>query len=444
MSEEVVKPGYKKTEVGVIPEDWKFMRFEDVMTGFFSGQTPSRLKPEYYKGEIPWITSTELNYNIITDTNERITESAVKSKNLKKLPKGTFLFAITGLEAEGTRGKCALTGIEATTNQSCMALFPNRELITLYLFYYYEKFGDWYAINYCQGTKQQSYTGKTAKKLPIAYPPSITEQRAIAAALSDADGLIGALETLIAKKRAIKQAAMQQLLTGRTRLPGFAKSSGYKKTEVGVIPEDWDLGTLKKFSLTRDNPIQTGPFGAQLHSYDYVNEGIPLILINNIVNGKISTAGIPKITSHKAIALSKYRIKVGDIVFSRVGAVGRTALIEVGEAGWLISGQMLRIRLENHEINNKFLYYFTLTPEFQKQLISETVGTTRMSINTEILGKLLIIAPSPCEQRAIATVLSDMDAEITALEQRLEKTQQIKQGMMQQLLTGCIRLPALN
>lgn len=140
--------GFKNTEVGVIPEDWEIKRFEDVITGFFSGQTPSRLKTEYYKGEIPWITSTELNYNIITDTNEKITESAVKSKNLKKLPKGTFLFAITGLEAEGTRGKCALTGIEATTNQSCIALFPNRGLITLYLFYYYEKFGDWYAFNY--------------------------------------------------------------------------------------------------------------------------------------------------------------------------------------------------------------------------------------------------------------------------------------------------------
>ena len=208
-----LRQGYKNMEVGVIPEDWEVKKFQDVMEGFSSGQTPYRGRPEFYKGDIPWITSGELNYNVITDTIEKITIEGAREANLKMIPKGTFLFAITGLEAAGTRGSCAITGIEATTNQSCMALYPKKGLLnTTYLFHYYVRYGDELAFKYCQGTKQQSYTGGIAKKLPIIVPPTVAEQTVIATALSDADALINNLEKLIAKKRNIKQGAMQKLL----------------------------------------------------------------------------------------------------------------------------------------------------------------------------------------------------------------------------------------
>lgn len=198
---------------------WEVKNFEHVMDGFASGQTPYRAKPEYYKGNIPWITSGELNYNIITNTMEKITPKAVHDTNLKIIPKGTFLFAITGLEAEGTRGSCAITGIEATTNQSCMALYPKKGLLTTdYLFHYYVEFGKRLALAYCQGTKQQSYTGATAKLLPIILPPTIEEQSAIAQVLSDMDAEIRELEKRRDKYLMIKKGMMQQLLTGSIRL----------------------------------------------------------------------------------------------------------------------------------------------------------------------------------------------------------------------------------
>ncbi len=178
-----LKPGYKQTEVGVIPEDWEAKTFGEVMTGFASGATPSRKHPDFYKGDIRWITSGELNYNVIMDTIEKISVEAVSKTNLKLLPKGTFLMAITGLEAEGTRGSCGIVGAEATTNQSCMALFPTKELSTHYLFYYYVYKGKSLALQYCQGTKQQSYTGKIVKLLPILLPP-FDEQEAIRRARS--------------------------------------------------------------------------------------------------------------------------------------------------------------------------------------------------------------------------------------------------------------------
>lgn len=137
-----LKTGYKQTEFGAIPNEWHIKQFAEVMDGFSSGQTPYRAIAEYYRGDIPWITSGELNYNVITDTIEKITKEGVRAANLKIIPKGTFLFAITGLEAEGTRGSCAITGIEATTNQSCMALYPKKGmLITEYLFHYYVRYG---------------------------------------------------------------------------------------------------------------------------------------------------------------------------------------------------------------------------------------------------------------------------------------------------------------
>jgi type I restriction enzyme S subunit len=153
---ELVKEKYKQTELGLIPEDWNFVEFHEVMDGFSSGQTPYRGRPEFYTGNIPWITSGELNYNVITDTKEKITIEGVQDALLKTIPVGTFLFAITGLEAAGTRGSCAITGIEATTNQSCMALYPKKGLLTTpYLYHFYVRYGNDLAFKYCQGTKQQ-------------------------------------------------------------------------------------------------------------------------------------------------------------------------------------------------------------------------------------------------------------------------------------------------
>lgn len=208
-----IPKGFKLTPLGLIPTDWNVKSFSEVMDGFSSGQTPYRAIKEFYTGNIPWITSGELNYNIIDDTIEKITKEAVIKTNLKIIPAGTFLFAITGLEAAGTRGSCAITGVDATTNQSCMALYPKANvLIRDYLYHYYVRYGNELAFKYCQGTKQQSYTGAIAKTLPIIIPPTIAEQTAIATALSDADALISSLEKLIAKKKLIKQGAMQELL----------------------------------------------------------------------------------------------------------------------------------------------------------------------------------------------------------------------------------------
>lgn len=198
--------------------EWKHGVWKDVLTGFYSGATPYRGKADYYKGNIRWISSGELNYNIITDTIEHISERAQSETSLTMHPAGTFLMAITGLEAAGTRGSCAILGKEATTNQSCMAIYGTDKMVIPYLYHYYLLNGERLAFQYCQGTKQQSYTAAIVKELPIYYPCDIAEQRAIAQVLSDMDSEIELLEKKLAKYQQIKQGMMQELLTGRIRL----------------------------------------------------------------------------------------------------------------------------------------------------------------------------------------------------------------------------------
>ncbi len=207
-----------KTRLPGFAGDWQTVPLGGLISHCFSGATPSRSRPDHFRGNIRWVTSGELNYNVITNTAERLTSEAVARTNLKTVPRGTFLMAITGLEAEGTRGSCGIVGEPSTTNQSCMAVFPTSELMTEYLFHYYVHRGKALALQYCQGTKQQSYTAKLVRLLPIALPPTIAEQAAIATALSDMSSEIAALEARLAKARAVKWGMMQELLTGRIRL----------------------------------------------------------------------------------------------------------------------------------------------------------------------------------------------------------------------------------
>lgn len=170
---------YKASELDMIPQDWDVVEFGELVESFSSGATPSRSQPQFFKGNNLWITSGELNYCVITDTIERISDSAIEQSNLKKHPVGTFLMAITGLEAAGTRGSCAIVGAPATTNQSCMAIYPNERLKTEFLYQWYVLNGNQLAFKYCQGTKQLSYTASLLKKFlfyylnpPLNKPPS--------------------------------------------------------------------------------------------------------------------------------------------------------------------------------------------------------------------------------------------------------------------------------
>jgi len=417
-----VREGYKQTDMGLIPLEWDVKEFEEVMEGFSSGQTPYRAIANYYKGDIPWVTSGELNYNVITETIEKISIEGVRAANLKMIPKGTFLFAITGLEAAGTRGSCAITGIEVTTNQSCMALYPKKNLlITPFLYHYYVKFGNELAFEYCQGTKQQSYTGAIAKKLPIIVPPSIEEQTAIATALSDADALITYLEKLIKKKRDIKQGAMQELLRPK---------AGWVVKNLGEIADE-----NKKWSFTG------GPFGSNLKSSDYTENGIRIIQLQNIGDSVFNNESEVFTSKSKADELISCNIYPGEIILSKMGdPVARACIIPNNHDRYLMCSDGIRLAVNEKEYNTYFIYAYINSPAFRVIAENNSTGSTRKRIGLSQLRSLELKIPKLGDQIAVAEILSSMEEEITTLEKKLSKYKILKLGIMQELLTGKTRL----
>ena len=199
----------------------------------------------------------------------------------------------------------------------------------------------------------------------------------------------------------------------RWRLYPIYKPSGIEW--LGEIPEHWSIKKVKSLAKNKADITQTGPFGAQLHASDYMEEGIPLILIKNVNGHKIDPTDIPKISEEKASELVMYRLKPGDIVFSRVGTIGRIALVAEREEGWLISGQMLRLRINSSEITNEFAVYAIDSDSVLNYFEVKSVGSTRDSINTEILRNLILPLPPLDEQHAIINYLDRETARIDAL-----------------------------
>lgn len=216
--------------------------------------------------------------------------------------------------------------------------------------------------------------------------------------------------------------------------------AGYKQTEVGVIPEDWDVKSIQDFSK-----IQTGPFGTLLAASEYSEyEGVPLISVGEIGAGRFKvTDHTPRIPANVIRRLPQYVLRFGDIVFGRKGAVDRSAIVTANEDGWFLGSDGISIRPSN-KCHPPYLAAQFQRHEVQSWLLHNAVGTTMASLNQGILGNTQIPYPSRPEQQAIAEVLNDADALIESLEQLLAKKRQIKQGAMQELLTGWRRLPGFS
>jgi type I restriction enzyme S subunit len=264
------------------------------------------------------------------------------------------------------------------------------------------------------------------KKYSLGLPP-LPEQKAIAQTLSDVDALIAALDKLIAKKRNIKTATMQQLLTGKTRLPGFGEGKGYKKTEVGVIPEDWKICILSELSQIVTG--QTPP----THNRSYYGDEYLFVSPADIGSQKYITNTFAKLSKLGFSISRKYPSKT--ILFTCIGStIGKCAIVVTEST----SNQQINAILPSNLVNHQYLYYQLINNA--KKIKNRAATQAVPIINKTEFGSTFIVVCSDEEQKAIAQVLCDIDTEITALEKRRAKTQAIKQGMMQELLTGKTRL----
>jgi type I restriction enzyme S subunit len=274
----------------------------------------------------------------------------------------------------------------------------------------------------------QSHSGKSGvpgvnrndlHALSVHIPSTVEEQRVIAEALGDVDALLGSLDRLIAKKRDLKQAAMQQLLTGKTRLPGFTAT--------------WDAKPLGRCLLAPPD------YGINAPAVPYTDKHPTYIRITDISeNGRFCPD--PKVCV-RAACTDNYLLRDGELVFARTGAsVGKSYLYNPADGELVFAGFLIRVRPDPEILAPQFLAAYARTTTYWDWVRLMSMRSGQPGINGQEYAQLPVPWPSPGEQTAIAEVLLDMDAELAALEQRRDKTRLLKQGMMQELLTGRTRL----
>lgn len=416
MTEEV-KPGYKRTEIGVIPEDWNHSILSEVCVTS-SGTTPARSQFDRYfrNGQINWVKTLDLNNKKILRTDEQVTPDALAETSLREYPAKTVLIAMYG--GFNQIGRTGILGIPACVNQAITAIQCGTQLIPEYLLATLNfRVEHWKAVA-SSSRKDPNITSQDVRDFRIAYP-TIKEQEKISEALSCIDALIRSMDELIAKKRDIQQATIQQLLTGQRRLPGFSEEWEVKRLgEIGTF--------MKGSGVTRDQS----------------SSGLlPCVRYGEIYTAHHNLVRAFQSLISKEVAASATLLKMGDLLFAGSGEtkaeIGKcVAFVNNFEA--YAGGDIVILRPISSD--STFLGYALNTQEICRQKACRGQGDAVVHISANALSTVEIKLPPKDEQTAIATTLSDMGAELAALEARRDKALQLKQGMMQELLTGRIRL----
>jgi restriction endonuclease S subunit len=337
-------------------------------------------------------------------------------------PVGSTLLLVRG-SALHKEIRASLVAAPVCFNQDVKALVPTSRIDPRFLTYCIH-------ANSSRLLRRVSSAGNTAgvldtqvvQRLEIWLPP-LPRQAQVVDYLDDVQAEIEALESLVEKKAYLSKGITQYVMDRRSRLPGF------------TVP--WKKATLSDIAS-----IKTGPFGSALHERDYVPSGVPIITVEHLGARRVVPTNVPKVSEEDAQRLRSYRLLPGDVVFSRVGAIDKSALITNHERNWLFSGRLLRIRFDRAAADPSFLCHQLRTHTFKNAVRTMAVGQTMPSLNTQILGRVEVQLPQLDEQMAIGSMLADCDLELEALEARLDKARALKVGMMQELISRHSSLPA--
>lgn len=412
----------KTTSIGQIPEDWEVKSLSQI--GIFSkGKGVTRANAQ--SGDIPCVRYGE----IYTSHNDYIRTfyshiSPEIAATATKLKKGDILFAGSGETKEEIGKAVAFLGDEeAYAGGDIIILSPNERSSSKYL---------GYVLNAATAVNQKASMGQGdavvhihAKELgDVVIPfPKLEEQKKIADALSGVDDMIGKLDEAVAKKRQIKEGLMQQLLTGKTRLPGFCGEWVEMRFDDFISRFATGLNPRSNFRLNVDASnyyITIKDFADGVLYFDHCD--------------KVSDDAIKRINERSDL-------RTGDVLFSSIGRVGDAYVIEETPTNWNINESVFSLRPNPTIVDSHFLYYLIKSTDAQAKFQESITGTTLRSIKMGHLKEIVCCFPSNIEeQKAIANALKNIDADIISSETMRDKYRLIKQGMMQELLTGKTRL----
>ncbi len=404
----IPKKRFKEFENG---EAWEQCKLGEVIKGLYNGQTPSRFRDDFWNGDINWLSSGELNRSVIRVTSEKITKSGQNNKNLCVIPQNTFVMAITGLEAAGTRGNCGILGIDTTLNQSCMAVFPDEKLLTTqFLFQWYKTVGEDYGIRFTQGTKQQSYNAETIKNLDI-YLPKVEEQKQIGTFFNNLDNLIILHKRKLEKIKDLKSAYLLEMFP--------EEGEKFPKRRFAGFTDPWEQRKLAEMS----NSIEYG-LNAAATEFDGENKYIRITDIDDESRRFLdSDLTSPNVDINNA---DNYKLKIGDILFARTGAsVGKSYIYKEYDGLVYYAGFLIRARIKP-EYDAEFVFQSTLTNRYNKYISITSQRSGQPGVNAQEYAEFNLRVPKYEEQFKIGSFFNNLDNLITLHQRKLEKLENIK------------------
>ncbi len=390
---------FKQTEIGLIPEDWEVKKLGEVAE-VVGGGTPRTNHKEYWDGDINWFTPTEIGEKKYSyESKRKITKDGLLKSSARILPIGAIL-----LTSRATIGEASILKKESTTNQGFQSLIPKN--VCNEFLYYLVLILKPEIIKLSKGSTFLEVSPSNLKKILIPLPPTLAEQTAIATVLSDTDALIEKLEQLIAKKRNIKTGAMQELLKPK---------EGWEVKTLG------EIATFKNGNSYESNIVDNGEYN--------------LITLNSIdINGKLKGEHLKINKFDNSLAKGDLIMILSDVAHGNF--LGLTAIIPENNK-YVLNQRVGAIRNINY-VTPYFLNIFININ--QKYFKLNGQGSSQLNLGKESILNFQVFYPGWDEQNKICSILSDMDAEIEALEKQLKKYKMLKQGMMQVLLTGKVRL----
>lgn len=391
-------------------DNWEVKKLGEIAE-ISSGGTPSRAKKEYWNGNIPWVSTTLIDFNIIDKTEEQITEEGLKKSSAKLFPKGTLLMAMYGQGK--TRGKIAILGIKASTNQACGAIMPNNSILNnIFLFQNLAKRYDEIRDLSNQGG-QENLSGGIIKGLDISLP-QLPEQTKIANFLTAIDAKIQALKQKKTLLEQYKKGIMQQI---------FSQELRFKNDDSSDF-DDWEeksLGEICEVITKGTTPRQFSNQGVKFIKTECFNEKgideLKCLFVNEEIHNK---------------ELKRSILKENDILFAIAGSIGKVRIVKKNILPANTNQALSIIRLKEKEIV-RFIFYILTSINMEKYILDNITVGAQPNLNLEQMNNYCFNYPSLPEQQKIADFLTAIDEKIEKVSQQITATETYKKGLLQQM-----------
>ena len=407
---------------------WKHARLKDVAEKPQYGVTASAAP----NGPVKFLRITDITDHGVNWESVPYCNAPAHVINACMLRSGDIVFARIG----ATTGKSYLISEPppAVFASYLIRVRTGNDLDPEFLSHYFKSDGYWDQVNANKHANlKKGVNGSILSELEVPVPP-LNEQRSIAHVLNTVQEAIAQQERLIRTTTELKQALMHRLFTEGLR------GEKQKETEIGLVPESWEVVRLEEFCQRPDGLIQTGPFGSQLHSHEYASEGIPVVNPTHLVGNRINHEDVPHVPKEVADRLGRHYVQLSDILFARRGEIGRHGLVGQAEIGWLCGTGCFLVRANHPRLNNEYLSYYCSSKPVVDWLNSYAAGAIMPNLSTSVIANLPVGLPPLDEQCQIVETFNAIDQKLDQADHKRRTLQDLFRSLLYELMTGKVRV----